>query len=351
MSGSSTAADQPSLPDLIDPRRWQRLQDHFASVLGVTLRTVSPSRQLLLAPSWPATLSADQVVELLDVGQELDQLLPDGDLPHDISSITTPMGVTYAAVPIRSGAEQVAAYFIVGPMVVGPREDKAQFRHRIEKSGGDTQALWNLMLSLRPYSFSGIRSLLNLLEEVGTSLVQFAYQAAQLASLLPASPKVDQAVLGYYTDRVLNSLLEVAAMATRAEGGSVMMVEGDSQTMKIRAAHGLSDAVIAETKQKLGEGIAGLAASKRSILLVDDTSAEDGLRPLMRRKDIVSSLVAPVTFEPAQDPVGVLSLRTSNRERRFTPEHVEMIKRLLDLTSIALGNLRSVFTSNSKPQT
>src|SRR5688572_21461020 len=118
MNPGRAAADQPSLPDLIEPRRWQRLQDHFASVLGVTLRTVSPSRQLLLAPSWPPTLSPDQVVELLDVGQELEQLLPDADLPQDISSITTPLGVTYAAVPIRSGAEQVAAFFIVGPMVV-----------------------------------------------------------------------------------------------------------------------------------------------------------------------------------------------------------------------------------------
>ena len=348
MNEGHAAADHPALPDLIEPRRWQRLQDHFANVLGVTLRTVSPSRQLLLAPSWPPTLAPDQVVELLSVGQELEPLLPIQDPPQDISSITTVHGVTYAAVPVRSNADQVVAYFIVGPMVVGPREDKTLLRQRVEKTGVDVQALWNLILSLRPYSFSGIRSLLNLLEEVGTSLVQFAFQASQLANLLPASAKVDQAVVSYYTDRVLNSLLEVAAMATRAEGGSVMLYDPETDSMRIRAAHGLSDAIVAETRQKRGDGLAGLAASKRSILLVDDQSQQDGLRPLMHRKELVSSLVAPVTLEPAQEPIGVLNLRTSNRERRFTPEHVEMIRRLLDLTSIALGNLHFAFTT--KPQ-
>ena len=89
------------------------------------------------------------------------------------------------------------AYFVVGPMVVGPREDRAKFRERVSASGTDAQAVWNLILSLKPYTFSGIHSLLSLLEEVGTSLVQFAYQANQLAAIVPSGAKVDQAVASY----------------------------------------------------------------------------------------------------------------------------------------------------------
>jgi GAF domain-containing protein len=69
----------------------------------------------------------------------------------------------------------------------------------------------------------------------------------------------------------------------------------------------------------------------------------------MRRKDLASSLVAPLTLEAEQEPIGVLNLRTTNREHRFTPEHVEMLRRLLELAGIALGNFRSVFNQARTP--
>ena len=347
MTAWPAAADYPSLLDLVEARRWHRLQDHFAKVLGIPLRTTDLSHALLVAPSWPPGIAAEQAIELLKVGEELESLLPAANPPHTTTSVTTSLGVTYAAIPIHATPERMIAYFIVGPMVVGPREDKAQFRRRVSAMGHDAQAIWNLILSLKLYTFSGIRSLLNLLEEVGTSLVQFAYQANQLTTILPATDKMDHAVVTYYTDRVLNSLLDVATMATRAEGGSVMLYEGQGDVMKIRAAHGLSDAVVAKTSQKRGEGIAGLAASKRSILLLDDETADRAMSPFMRRKELVSSIVAPLSVDPEQEPIGVVSLRTTNRDRRFTPEHVEMLRRLLDLTGIALGNLRSAFTKPS----
>ena len=335
-----TTADHPSLLELVDATRWQRLQDHFAHVLGIAIRTVNPSHELLVSPSWPAGLVPEQGVELLNIGQELDALLPRRELPQDTSSMTTPLGVTYAAVPIRATPGQAVAYFIVGPMVVGPRENRQGFRQRLSESGLDAQAVWNLILTLRPYTFSGIHSLLSLLEEVGASITQFAYQVSQLSAILPVAANVDQAVVGFYTERVLHSLLEVATMATRAEGGSVMVYEEDGQTLKIKAARGLSDAVVAETRQGPDEGLAGVATRQRAILLIDDQTADAALKPLMRRTELVSSLVAPLTLEPGHRPIGVLNLRTGDRQRRFTSEHVEMLRRLLDLTGIALGNLR-----------
>ena len=344
MASDNVLADRPSLFDLVEHQQWQRLQDHFANVLGIAIRTIHPSRELLASPSWPTGVSAEQAVELLKVGEEIERLVPSEEPPHEIASITTALGVTYAAVPIFATAPHVVAYFLVGPMVVGPREEKTQFRQRIMAMGMDAQAVWNLLLSLKPYTYASIHSLLNLLQEVGTSLVQFAYQASRLAAILPATEKVDQAVESYYVDRVLTSLLEVATLATRAEGGSVMMADQSGETLQIRAAQGLSDAVVSGTHQKRHEGIAGLAVSRRDIIFVDEQTADASLKALMRRKGLASSLVAPLTLAPNQQPVGILSLRTTNRGRRFTREHAEMLRRLLDLTGIALGNLRLSFT-------
>src|SRR3989338_8035132 len=75
MAGSG-AVEPLSLLSLVEPARWQRLQDHFASVLGIPLRTLSPSRELLVNPSWPPGLPAEQIVSALKVGGGLGQLRP-----------------------------------------------------------------------------------------------------------------------------------------------------------------------------------------------------------------------------------------------------------------------------------
>jgi GAF domain-containing protein len=302
----------------------------------------------LAAPSWPPGLPAEQVVPVLHVGDEIDQLLPPGELPRNTISLASPLGVTYAAVPIRATPEQIVAYLVAGPLMAGPREDRAKFRQRLQAVVPDVQAVWTVLLSLKPHTYSGVRLLLNLLEEAGSSLVQFAYQASELASILPATYRADQAVVTYYTDRILHSLLEVATMATGAEGGSVMLRESQGNLLRIRASQGLSDSIVAQTRQPQDEGLAGIATRQRSILLLDDSTDDPFLTRLMRRHQIVSSLVAPLMVEQDQEPAGVLSLRTSNPERRFTPEHIEMLRRLLDLAAIALGNLRAAF-AKSRP--
>ena len=338
-----------SLLDLVDPKRWQRLQDHFTSVVGIPLRTVSPSRELLVSPSWPVHLSAERVVSLLKVGEELERLLPPKDPPRETTTFTTSLGVTYAAVPVQATAEEPLAYFIVGPMIIGQREDEQQFRQRVSALGLDAQALWILLLFLKLYTFASIRSVLALMEEVGSSLAQFAYQAKQLDAIVPRTARVGQTVLTYDTDRVLHSLLEAARLATRADGGSVMVYDARSEALKIHVAEGLSDEVVARTTLKRGEGLAGLAMERREILLIDAQTNDPRLQSRMSRRELASSLVAPLAPDPSQDPIAILNLRTANPDRRFTQEHVELLRRLMDLAGVALKSLRLSYASPPTP--
>ncbi len=141
MPANQAIPEQPSLLDLVESKRWQRLQDHFANILGIAVRSISPSHALLVPPSWPQCVSADPAVKLLKIGEEIEQLIPSGDPPRDTTSITTPIGVTYAAVPLFAEPPRVLAYFLVGPMMVGPREDKARFLQRVTAMGTDAQAI------------------------------------------------------------------------------------------------------------------------------------------------------------------------------------------------------------------
>ena len=310
------------MAELIEPPRWQRLQDHFASVLGLPLRTITPSHDLLVNPSWPVSLDAERTIRLLKVGEELEQLVPRTRAPQEPSSVTTPFGVTYAVVPIRATADQVVAYVVVGPMMVGPREEELQFRQRVEGMGLEAQTLWPLVLSLKLYTFASIRSALNLMEEVSAAVVQLAYQAKALRERMPITRQEDSADFGNRADRVLRVLLETATMATRADGGSVMRYDPSRETLQVHLARGLSEAVIAQAQVKTGEGLAGLAAKQGAILLVDRDTSDERLTRRMHRPELVSSLVAPFVLDVSQNALYVLSLRTTDLTRRFTQEHV-----------------------------
>ena len=346
---NSGVAEHHTLLDLVDSSRWQRLQDHFARVLGIPIRTVNIAHQLLVPPSWPSTFDTDRTIELLKVGEEIDQLIPPQTPPAECTSVTTSLGVTYPVIPIRATDDLIVSCFVIGPMVVGVREDELQFRQRITALGLDPSTLWPLLLSLKLYTFAGIRSILTLMEEVGTSLAQFAYQARQLSAILPPPAAADQAVVTYHTDRALHSLLDAATLATRADGGSIMVYDPKSQTLQIHAAQGLSGEIVANARLKRGEGIAGLALAERSILLIDEQTQDPRLKERMQRKELVSSLVAPLASDASQEPIGVLSLRSTTPNKRFTQEHVELLRRLLELAGVALSSLRGALTPPPSP--
>jgi hypothetical protein len=331
----SAVSSVPSLLELVEPARWQRLQDHFARVFGIPLRTVSPSHELLVNPSWPLGIDVERVISAFRVGEELDQLIPSGAPPDDIRSIVTPVGVTYSAVPIPSGFERPLAYFVAGPMIVGPREDERRFRQRLSAMGADPKPLWPLLLSLKPFSFVSVNHALYLIADVGSSMVQLAAQSRRLSGWTGPELAEDDPVVARHADEMLRALLQAAMSSTGAEGGCVMMVDQPSRTFRIKASEGLSEAVLSKARPGKTEGVAGWALAHADILLLDDETIR-GVPPelakSMGRPGIVSSLVAPLRPEGSREAVGVLCLRTSNRKQPFTPRHAELLRRLLDLT-------------------
>jgi hypothetical protein len=330
-----------TLPELVAPDQWQRLQDHFADVLGIGLRTCTADRRLIVNPSWPVGLDIQKLTAVFKLGEELDELLPHGQPPTETTTILRPSGISFSVCPLRASPARVAAYFAGGPIVLGRRETADQLRQRAQMAGTDPSVLWPLMLTIKLYSFGAMRSVLQLLEQVGTTLLQLADEAHRQR---PAAPTdMDRTAAAYYTDRVSQSLLEAATAVTGAEGGSVMLFDRARGVLQIRAAQGLPADIIRRTEVPPGEGIAGLAMVRGQVLLVDRDTSDPRLAPLLTRTELVSSLVAPLIAATEKAPVGVLNLRSSDPERRFTTEHIHVLQRLLELAGLALGSLRIAF--------
>ena len=339
MTAEGPDCDVPLL-ELVPPQQWQRLQDHFAEVLGIGLRTISHDKTLLINPSWPLSLDAEKIATLLKLGEELEELLPAGAMPRETITISRPVGLSFSVCPLRATPDRVLAYLVAGPVALGHREDADQFRRRVTELGLDYSAMWPLMLTIKVCSFGAMRAMLRLLEDVTNSLLELAYKARSLKGAAADAPKIDQAMMQYSRDRLTESLLDAAMAMTGADGGSVMLFDRQRQSLQITAARGLPEDVVAGTRVRQGQGIAGLAVAGSEILLLDEQTTDNRLKPLMTRPEIASSLVAPLVAETSQSPVGVLSLRTTSSARRFTTAHVDILRRLMNLAGMALGGLQ-----------
>lgn len=288
---------------------WQRLQDQLAAALGLPLRMVDASRQLLTSPSWPVALDADRVIQALHVGEELEGLLPSEGLPTHAVICQTVWGATYAAIPWGRHPGGPRAFLVLGPLLVGPAAEPS-------------------LRALKTLSHAGVSSLSALLEELGRTQPDVWNDTLQALNHTPASPRA----------AIAQSILDAALAAVPADGGSVMCYDDQSEHFEICAAAGLRESwAIAAARRRLGEGIVGLAALERAVLLVDDQNDDPRIRERMARPDVVSSIVAPVSLGAEQPVLGVLNLRSQNPLRRFTKDHVAIIRKLLPLAAHALA--------------
>lgn len=310
---TSKKITQPSLTAFVEPTRWQRIQDHLARVLNIPIRTVGLSRELLVPASWPASLTHDHAISLLNAGDELEQLIPANQPPQDCASITTRLGATYTVVPIRPCADFIAAYVVIGPVVVGVREDELNFRQRVHAMGLDASSLWPVMLSLKLFSFSSLQAILSLIEEVGTQIAENAWQVHALS--------------------LSQALLDAAIAATRADGGSIMHVDDSGEHLEISAAYGLPEEVLGISRVPRRETLAGFAVEEGRPLIIDDTTTDSRLRSRMRQQKTISSILFPLIKNGGLRPTAVLNLRSVTEGKRFSQEDVNLLSRLLRLIS------------------
>jgi len=126
--------------------------------------------------------------------------------------------------------------------------------------------------------------------------------------------------------QLLKFLLDVAVQAARATAGSIMLYSSESGELYIAYATGLSERVVRNTRQKLGEGIAGLVAKNRKGKLIKE-SPDGTLYPADRdRAGIRSAISVPLEWEDRL--LGVLNVSSDSESREMTEEGLAALQRL-----------------------
>ncbi len=129
-------------------------------------------------------------------------------------------------------------------------------------------------------------------------------------------------------ERLLKWLLEISVHAVTASSGSIMLFSQETRELYIGYASGLSTEVVERTRQKLGEGIAGLVGQTREAKLIDDIVEAPLYREGRERDTIQSAVSAPIAHQGRL--LGVLNVSTNAGERRLGKRDLRTVSSLAE---------------------
>ncbi|MFH1359972.1 MAG: GAF domain-containing protein [Candidatus Omnitrophota bacterium] len=343
--------------ELIDKDQWAEILSRFIDVLRINIFIVDEKGKTILPPQkgrygWEILASSPIGFDLLSEHSKfLEKFKKHGfyleyNYQFDLHSF---------AIPICAQDENPIAYMIVGPVVLNKRLDKSEYKKIAANLAIEIKNLHDVMNEIRVLSFVGIKSILDLLDEVGRYIVHLKIHQKDLdkkrfkKDVLPSDFRetVKDIYSSIYVDELLITFLEAALKLTKTECGSVMIVDDEKGDLTIRVSRGIDRTIAQQSCIKIGEGIAGLAARERSSFIVHGTKSENNrLQPYLKRSDIKHSLISPII---SKDKVlGVLNLSTKDENNDLNELNIETVKTLSQLTSVAINSIRQKSATPSK---
>lgn len=126
--------------------------------------------------------------------------------------------------------------------------------------------------------------------------------------------------------RLLKFLLDVAVETTGAANGSIMLYSAEARELYIAYATGLSERVVRNTRQKLGEGIAGSVAQERKGKLIRQAAVGALYHSDRDRVNISSACSVPLVEDDRL--LGVLNVSATGNGRELSVGDLETLERL-----------------------
>jgi len=149
---------------------------------------------------------------------------------------------------------------------------------------------------------------------------------------------VDSFDLSADADSVVERVLDVAIGATRADAGSVMLLDLDDGALHVRHAVGIEPELWHKIRVPLGEGIAGRAAAEGTALRVSGRADAHAFQLVRERVDVAAALSVPLTH--AGETLGVLNL-SDHHDRDALPEsEIGFVEQLASLAGALIVRAR-----------
>ncbi|MEW6096071.1 MAG: HD domain-containing phosphohydrolase [bacterium] len=139
-------------------------------------------------------------------------------------------------------------------------------------------------------------------------------------------------------EELLDLIMDSSIRVTKADEGSLMLLDDKEETLQIRVARGLPEQAKKSVKIKVGEPIAGLVAKEGKPLLLTHKALTQDARfsNLKERKEIKSAISIPLKVK--NKVIGVLNLNVVTTESAFTEEDVAPLTIFAAQAAVAIEN-------------
>jgi GAF domain-containing protein len=150
------------------------------------------------------------------------------------------------------------------------------------------------------------------------------------AELLQALHEVVESVdLTVEADELFERMLEIAVGVTGAEGGSLMLLDKESQILRMRVARGVEPEIWPKIRVALGQGISGRVAAEGRPIHLRGRADRRKYDLLRERVDVESALCVPLIH--SGKVLGVLNVHHATHADVFSDEDLRFMEQLARL--------------------
>ena len=328
---------------LLDLKQWQKIQDLFSEIIGANLWLIEPSG-IRLTNSSKVSASCSDLAQTKSSSKSsavdcASKALQNWIQKKDDTYKCT-HGLSYFSLPLRCNEEAIGI-IVVGPVLVGKREDEKAYAAVCEKLGLDSEIFFDRIREVKIFSYNGIRVVLDFLRELTQHLVRLAYHRFELERLVPgflaAQKEGEEFFSATYANLLTNYLLDIASHVVQADSGSVMLVDEGQKSFSIKSAHGIRAEVLKKRHLPLNAGVAGWVAAKKRPLLIGPQIKGEIPKDKLKRPQIKSSMIVPLEFK--RKVLGVFCLNAKSVNKQFNQDNLILLNQLGKLASVALARV------------
>jgi ligand-binding sensor protein len=319
--------EQISLKDLAEKDQWQKMQNNFSDITGVSIRILEENGKPFTTPSHVPRLCSEVLKNSKQGGNIcLPTFLGGNGIVDKNLSYTCHDGLHNFILPIRLAENKIIGYVILGPVILIARDKKEEYTQLAEDMGISLDDLWSALLEVRVVSMRGIKSMVKFAEDI----TEFAIKTTH-NNLLKEKDNLNK------INSTFNILLDVAFEICQADIGSIMANSRAGEDLTIRASKGIPEEIINTARVRIGEGISGMAAKEGKPLLINEKLQDNRIKPYLSRPYIGSSMVLPIKTE--NRVVGVMNLGVlKNSVLKFSEETIQTMSKLMDLVNVTIPN-------------
>ncbi|MFA5260181.1 MAG: GAF domain-containing protein [Candidatus Omnitrophota bacterium] len=345
--------DKEYLPHLLDQLvnkdKWTDFLRRFIDVLRINIFVIDYNGKLLIPP-YRDSLGRGYGVEFLTTsfsfdfsGQEYNML--EEFIQHgQYLEAKDPFDFHVFAIPVRADAEKTLAYLIVGPVILNKRWDNEDYANMANRLHIEFDDLIDRIQEIKVVSFVSMKAILDLLAKVVKDIVDLnvemkclhrkKYNKEVFSKEIAETAKDLYATI--HLDELLITILDVALNLTQAEGGSIMLLDERAGELVVKVSRGMPEEVSQVARNKIGEGIAGIAARDNTSFVISGREGDQRIKHLLKRPSIKQSMVVPLS---SQNRVfGVLNLHTEKTGGQISA-NVGNLEHLSKLISTAIHSI------------